>query len=86
MEDKKQYDLLKNTEKFTMPVLMIAWENDQVTPYVHQKKLFQLIQSEKQLSIIKNWPHTCREQKYLDEIKAILNSWIELRKLWNTRV
>jgi len=24
MEDKKQYDLLKNTEKFTMPVLMIA--------------------------------------------------------------
>ena len=78
MEDKKQYDLLKNTEKFTMPVLMIAWENDQVTPCVHQKKLFAMIHWEKKLCIIKNWPHTFREQNNLDEIKAILNSWIEL--------
>lgn len=53
MEDKKQYDLLKNPDKFTMPVLMIAWENDQVTPLNHQKTLFAKIQSEKKFFIIK---------------------------------
>lgn len=76
MEDKKKYDLLKNTEKFIMPILIIAWEKDNTTPYNHQKLLFNKIQSKKEIHIIKNWPHTFREEKDLDEIKELLSKWI----------
>lgn len=76
MEDKKKYDLLKNTDKFTMPILIIAWEKDNTTPYKHQKILFDKIQSRKEIYVIKNWPHTFREKIHLNEIKKLLSKWI----------
>lgn len=76
MEDKKKYNLLKNPEKFTMPVLIISWENDHVTPYNHQKIFFDAIKSYKQIHIIKNWPHTFTSKKHFDEIKILLDEWI----------
>lgn len=76
MEDKKKYDLLKNPEKITMPVLMVSWENDNVTPYNHQKLSFDNIKSKKEIFIIKNWPHTFSSKKDLNEIKNIINNFI----------
>lgn len=76
MEDKKKYDLLKNPENFTMPTLIIAWENDETTPYKHQKLLFDKILSKKEIYIVKNWPHTFREESHLNEIKILLTKWI----------
>lgn len=78
MEDKKKYDVLKDADKFIMPILIIVWENDDVTPYNHQKLLFDKIQSQKEIHIIKNWDHALREETHLDEIKKLLSKWINI--------
>lgn len=77
MEDKKKYDLLEYADKYKMPILMIAGEKDSVTPYDHQKKLYDLIPSKKQLSVINNWPHTFSDLKHLEEIQWIIGKWLD---------
>lgn len=77
MEDKKKYNLLEYADKYKMPILMIAWEKDTVTPYEHQKQLYNLITSKKQLSVIKNWPHTFSDPKHFEEIQGIIGKWLD---------
>lgn len=36
LEDMKKYDLLTSVGKLTMPILLMAGENDRPTPYDHQ--------------------------------------------------
>lgn len=75
--DRLKYDLLPNASKLIMPVMLIVGENDTSTPPGHQKILFDALIGKKELHIIKGAPHTFRDQEHLDEIKRILNFWIE---------
>lgn len=78
MEDRLKYDLLKDVDKLTMPILLIVGELDKITPLKHQKILYDAIPSDnKKLYVIKSAPHTFREQKHLEEIKQIFSSWIK---------
>jgi dipeptidyl aminopeptidase/acylaminoacyl peptidase len=77
MEDRLKYNLLDNVDKLTMPVLLIAGELDESTPPKHQQLLFNKLPGEKELHIIKNCPHTFREQDHLDEVYNILSNWIK---------
>ncbi len=77
MEDRLKYNLLDNIDKLTMPVLLIAGELDELTPPKHQQLLFDKLPGEKELQIIKNCPHTFREQDHLDEVYNILSNWIK---------
>ena len=78
MEDRLKYDLLKDVDKLTMPVLLMAGELDTSTPNVHQKILYQAIPSKnKELHIIKEAPHTFVEPEHLKEIKEIFLGWIK---------
>lgn len=77
MEDRLKYDLLKEVDKLTMPVLIIVGEKDVLTPVEHQKIFYEKISGEKELHIIKNAPHSFREETYLQQIKNIIKSWID---------
>lgn len=75
MEEKEKYDLLKGVSNLTVPVLMIVGELDNCTSPKHQKILFDKLPGKKEMYIIKNAPHTFREEKHLNEIYQILNQW-----------
>lgn len=75
-EDIMQYDTLENSDKLTMPVLLIVGGEDKGTPAKHQKMLFDKLIGKKELHIIKGAEHTFREQKHLDEIKQVFIAWI----------
>ena len=74
--DRLQYDLIPKVEKLTMPTILIVGENDTSTPPEHQEILYNKLPGKKELHIIKNSPHTFRDQKHLQEIYNILNDWI----------
>lgn len=81
-EDLKKYDLLKEADKLTMPVLLIAGELDRGTPYEHQKKLLDAIPGQnKRLIKIKNADHNFRgaDGEYdeeLAEVEQIISDWL----------
>ena len=77
MEDRLKYDILKDVNKLTMPVLLIVGDKDDSTPPEHQKKLFECLPGKKEMHIIKNAPHTFRDKNNLLEIKEIFKKWIK---------
>ena len=77
MEDRLKYDVLPWANKLTMPTLLIVGEYDDGTPPRHQQLLFDALPGPKEMHIIKGAPHTFREQKHLEEVKALLDKWIK---------
>ncbi len=77
IEDRFKYDLLKNTHKLKMPVLLITGDKDEGTPPKHQRILYNKLPGEKELHIIKDAPHTFKNPKHLSEIKKIFTTWIK---------
>lgn len=75
--DRLQYDLLPQAGKLTMPFLTIVGEKDTLTPPDHIQLLFDAVSGPKEMHIIKDAPHTFRDPKHLEEIKAIIGAWIE---------
>ena len=75
--DRLKYDLLPKVDTLTMPVLMIVGELDQPTPPEHQQILFDKLPGKKELHVIKNAPHTFRDEEHLKEIYQIMDKWIK---------
>jgi pimeloyl-ACP methyl ester carboxylesterase len=81
LEDRFNYDLIKDADKLTMPVLLITGELDYGTPPEHQKMLFDVIPGEKEIHTIKGAPHTFKNGEHLREIGSIFNNWIKNKVL-----
>lgn len=77
IEDRLRYDLLPKVNRLIMPVLLIVGENDDSTPPEHQKILYDALPRPKELHVIKNAPHTFREEAHLQEIKRIFDNWLK---------
>lgn len=77
MVDRLKYDVLLNADKLTMPVLLIVGDQDDSTPYAHQKLLYDKLFGKKEIHIIKGAPHSFREPHHLAEIKQIFLHWID---------
>lgn len=77
MKEKEKFDLLKLSEKLTMPVLMVVGELDNTTPLKNQQILFDRLPGIKELHLIKGAPHTFRKKEHLDELYKILDNWIK---------
>ncbi len=76
-EDRLKYDILPYAKDIKVPVLMIVGEKDESTPVEHQKLLFDALDTDKELHIIKGSEHTFRQESHLKEIKEIFENWIE---------
>ncbi len=74
--DRLKYNLLDNVHKLTMPVLLITGELDNSIPPKHQQLLFDKLPGKKEFHIIKNSPHTFKEEIHLNEVYNIMNKWI----------
>ena len=77
MEDRLKYSLFDKVDKLTMPILLIVWEKDTVTPYKHQKLFFDRLSWKKQLYTIKNAGHSFVKKQEFKEIYSILDKWIK---------
>ena len=77
IQDRLKYNLLENADKLTMPVLLIVGDKDKSTPLEHQKLLYNKLPGKKELHVIKNAPHTFRDEFQLREIKEIIKNWIK---------
>jgi pimeloyl-ACP methyl ester carboxylesterase len=62
-----------------MPVALIVGEKDTSCPVDNQTEFYDLIPKEtnKELHIIKDAPHTFKEEKDLNELEAILDNWVK---------
>lgn len=81
LEDMKKYNLMEKAGNLSMPVLLMSGENDQPTPYRHQKLLFKAIPNKnKKLVKIENADHNFRgsgdDAKKLEEVKNIISIWL----------
>ena len=77
MVDRLLYDVLPESSKLTMPVLLIVGEDDPITPPKHQQLLFDALPNKKEFHIIKNAQHTIKGEEQLAEIKQLFSKWIE---------
>lgn len=76
MIDRLKYDLLPNVNRLTMPVLLIVGDQDDSTIPEHQKILHSKLLGKKEFHIIKDAPHTFKDEEHLKEIKRIFDNWI----------
>lgn len=77
MEDRLKYDLLKNVDKLTMPVLLIVGEKDDPTPPGHQQILFEKLPGKKEIHTIKGALHSFYEPHEQQEMKQHVKTWVE---------
>ena len=75
MEDRLKYDLLKDADKLTMPVIMIVGSKDTSTPPKHQKLLFDKLPGPKEFHIIEGADHTFDRPKEREQLKSLIKSW-----------
>jgi pimeloyl-ACP methyl ester carboxylesterase len=82
MEERLNHDLRTNVSKLIMPVVLIVGENDTSCPVSDQQALYDLIPKEtyKELHIIKDAPHTFKEEKDLNQLRSILDKWLKKLK------
>ena len=76
--DRLKYDLLRDADKLTMPVLLMVGSQDESTPLKHQKLLFNKLGGEKRLEVIEGAPHSFKDPEHLKKIKEIFSDWIDL--------
>ncbi|MBT4121651.1 alpha/beta fold hydrolase [bacterium] len=78
ISDRLKYDLIPETHKLTMPVLLIVGTKDASTPLKHQQILFKAIPGDnKEIHLIEGAPHTFKEVEHLKEIREIFDNWIK---------
>ena len=77
MIDLRKYDLIKDVNKLTMPILLIVGEDDK-RHVSDQELFFKKLQGKKELHIIKGANHDYKGK--LNEVKKIIKNWIEKLK------
>ncbi len=77
MIDRAKHDLLPETNKLTMAVLMIIGDQDESTPLDHQKILYDVLNCPKEIHVIPGAPHTMREPEHLAKLKEIFDHWLK---------
>jgi len=78
MEDRLQYDALKDTSALTMPVLMISGSEDNRALPEHQKILFNRLPSDKkELKTIEGSGHVFESTEEITKLCNIVSEWAE---------
>lgn len=77
MEERLRHDLCPDATKLTMPVLFVVGENDTSCPQDMQKVLYDIIPGKKELYVVSGAGHTFREEKHLNKLKDILDTWLQ---------
>ncbi|MFA5270464.1 MAG: alpha/beta fold hydrolase [Patescibacteria group bacterium] len=76
--DLLQFNILNDADKLTMPVLIVAGENDELAPVIHQQKFYDALPGSKELQIIANAGHVFRQDPELSTLKQVINQWLDV--------
>ncbi|MBI1326565.1 MAG: alpha/beta fold hydrolase [Alphaproteobacteria bacterium] len=76
VENLKQHDYLSAAAKFTMPVLIVVGEHDDITLPEHQQKLYDALQGPKMYRMIEGSEHTFRTETELTRLSAVMDEWL----------
>ncbi len=76
MEERMSHDLLLNVNNLNMPVAILVGDKDEQCPLEQQEILFNILNTKKDLYIIKDAPHTFRSEKDLNSLKKYLDIWL----------
>ncbi len=76
-ESFKNYDVMGQVDKITFPTLLVVGQHDDLNPAEHQQFLFEHLNCEKEIHVIKNCGHTFRAPEHLAELRQIFDQWIE---------
>lgn len=79
MIDRMKYDTLKYASNLNIPVLMFAGKDDAVCPVHHQEYLVASLKN-CEFHVLEGAGHTFREQKHLDDLKAIFEQWLNAQR------
>jgi pimeloyl-ACP methyl ester carboxylesterase len=79
MEERLTHDLRKKANNITMPVLIIVGGKDWRTPPEHQELLLNSLpkNTQKEMHVVKDAPHTFRTEEHIDQLKNIFNDWLK---------
>ncbi|MBU1032305.1 MAG: alpha/beta fold hydrolase [Patescibacteria group bacterium] len=77
MKDLFKYDLMSVVDKLNMPALLIAGEFDRGIPPKNQKILFDALQGQKEMHIIKGAGHNFRAPQNQADLKQLIEQWID---------
>ncbi len=86
VEDLKKYDLLVNASRLTMPVLLMAGDQDTTTPYEQQLLFFSRIPSlKKKIVKVSHAEHSFWSEQDGDkkwhEVKNVISNWLQSNNL-----
>lgn len=76
MEERLNHDLLQDSDKLNMPLAILVGSEDIPCPVKNQKILFDKLNCEKDLYIVKDAPHSFKTEEHLNELKKYLNIWL----------
>lgn len=77
IEDLKNHDYLSSAAKYTMPVLVVVGEHDDITLPEHQQKLYDALPAQKMFRTIEGSEHTFRSNAELARLAEIMDEWLE---------
>ncbi len=79
MDERLNHNLLLKAEKITFPILIVVGENDWSCPPDQQQIFIDALpkDTDKELHIIKDAPHTFRSSKHLEELRTIFDTWLK---------
>jgi len=76
-KDILKYDILTDSDKLKMPILLVVGSKDDSTPPEGQKLLFDKLKTDKEIHIIEGSEHTFREEGHLKQLYDIFDKWIK---------
>ncbi len=79
MEEMLNHNLMEHVSKLTMPIIIFVGENDTFCPLDVQEIFFNLLpkNTKNELFVIKNAPHTFKEENHINEFKNKLDNWLK---------
>ena len=72
-----KYDILVDSDKLNMPVLLVVGSEDDSTPPEGQKILYEKLNTDKEFHIIEGSEHTFRDEEHLKQLYNIFDKWIK---------
>lgn len=76
MLDLMRFDLTQSADKLTMPVLIIAGEEDLLAPPNHQQKLSEAINGNVELAVIEQGDHFFKQGGHLEALIEKVDNWL----------
>lgn len=75
-ESRLEADLLNNANKITAPTLLMVGELDNLTPVIHQRRLYDSLICHKDLAVIAEAGHSFKDPTHINQVVGQINKFL----------